>query len=95
VATKKRRRSQLARATAQRQQSRRAQRLARRRRRRLAATALAVLVLVAALVTWILVHGSGAGSARAAGVDYAAPIETPTAAIAPSQHEATTTEGVR
>jgi hypothetical protein len=88
VVSKKRRRSQLARATAERQRSRRAQRLARRRRLRVVATAVAVLVALAALATWIVLHARGAESVRATGVDYAAVIEPP-------QRVATTTEGAR
>lgn len=88
VATKKRRRSQLARATAQRQRSRRSQRLAQRRRRRLIASALGIVVVLVALVAWIVTHQQDSASARGAGVDYAF-------VIVQSQHQAMNTGVVR
>jgi hypothetical protein len=88
VATKKRRRSQLARATTQRQQLRRAQRQARRRRQRLVATVIGVLVALVALVAWIVTHSQGSASALRAAVDYSFVIDQ-------SQHQATSTGGVR
>jgi hypothetical protein len=90
VVTKKRRRRQLARASAQRQQLRRAQRDARRRRVQIAIAAVLVALAIAALVAWIMAHPSDAGSAHAAGVehgDYAGTAGAPT--------HATTSEGVR
>jgi hypothetical protein len=88
VATKKRRRSQLARASAQRQLSRRAQRLARRRRWRLVATAVGILVVLVALAIWILTHREDSASAHARVVDYAFVITQP-------QDQATSTGGFR
>ena len=88
VASKKRRRSQLARATTQRQHSRREQRLARRRRQRLFLLALGVLAALVALVAWIVTHQRDTASAQVAPGDYALVIE-------PLLHQATTTGGFR
>jgi hypothetical protein len=71
VVTKQRRRSQLAKAGAQRQQLRRAERDRRRRRRRALLTGVAVVVVAAALVTWIVLHARDSGSASAGRGDYA------------------------
>ncbi len=87
VVTKKRRRSQLARAGAQRQAARRAQRVARRRRRQIIASLVLVALAIAALVLWVVLHPDSATS-RASGVDYPG-----VAHLAAGQ--ATTTEGAR
>jgi hypothetical protein len=88
VVTKSRRRSQLARASAQRQQVRRAQRAVRRRRRRVAITAVVVVLAVAALVTWIVLHSGDAAADRAGSVDYIG-------GAGPAAGQATTAEGAR
>jgi hypothetical protein len=88
VATKKRRRSQLARATTQRQQSRRALLRVRRRRQRIAATIVGVVAVLVALVAWVLTHGEDSASALHTGVDYSFVIDQ-------SQHQATSTGGIR
>ncbi|QWZ09381.1 hypothetical protein KRR39_06300 [Nocardioides panacis] len=92
MVTKKRRRTQLARAGAQRQQLRRAQRARRRRRTRLVLTAVAVVVVLAGLVTWIVLHAKDSGSAASARGDYASLVDL-------AQHQptgqATTAEGAR
>jgi uncharacterized membrane protein len=73
VATKKRRRKQLARSSLQRHEVRRQQREARRRRFRLVATAVLVGLLLGALVIWILVRsmaGSDTGAVAVASSHY-------------------------
>jgi heme/copper-type cytochrome/quinol oxidase subunit 2 len=80
VVTKKRRRSQLARAGAQRQQIRRAERQRRRRVRQRVLTAVVVVLLVAGLVTWIALHARDSASASAAPTDYASVVDQPTTA---------------
>jgi ferric-dicitrate binding protein FerR (iron transport regulator) len=88
VVTKKRRRSQLARATEQRRAVRRAQRMARRRRVRLVASILGILVVLLVLLAWIVTHRQDSASARGTAVDYSVDIY-------PSDQQATTTGGVR
>src|SRR4051812_17722572 len=61
VVTKKRRRTQLARAGMARQQLRRAERDRRRRRRRTILTIAAVVIAVAALVTFIVLQSHDSG----------------------------------
>ena len=80
VVTKKRRRSQLARAGAQRQQVRRAERARRRKVHQRVLTAIVAVLLVAALVTWITLHARGSGSDSAARGDYASVVDQPTTA---------------
>jgi hypothetical protein len=75
VATKKRRRTQLAKASAQRQQLRRVQRDRRRRHVRLALIAVAALLLAAGLTAWIVMHDEANGPAASASGDYAAAID--------------------
>jgi heme/copper-type cytochrome/quinol oxidase subunit 2 len=77
VVTKKRRRSQLARASAQRQELRRAERERRRKRVRALLTVLVVVLLVAGLVTWIVWHARDSASAANSGGGYAAYIDLP------------------
>jgi hypothetical protein len=88
VVTKKRRRSQLTRATGQRRALRRAQRMARRRRIRLVATVLAIVIVLLALVAWIATHRQESTSAGGTAVDYSVVIDQ-------SHQQATTTGGVR
>ena len=80
MVTKKRRRSQLAKAGAQRQELRRAERARRRKRRQMIVTAVVVGVLVAGLLTWIVLHARDVGSAAALGPaagDYASLVQEP------------------
>ncbi len=70
MVTKKQRRTQLARARAQRRSERLALREARRHRLRVIAAVLAVVVAVGVLVLWIVTHDSGAPAASGAAVDY-------------------------
>ena len=70
MVTKKQRRSQLARARAQRRSESLARREARRRRIRTLAALLAVVVAVAGLALWIATHGDDASAATSAIVDY-------------------------
>ena len=81
MVTKKRRRSQLAKAGAQRQELRRAERARRRKRRQMIVTAVVLGVLVVGLVTWIVLHARDAGSASAAARpgagDYASLVQEP------------------
>jgi ferric-dicitrate binding protein FerR (iron transport regulator) len=70
VVTKKQRRTQLARARAQRRSESIARREARRRRNRTIAALVAALVAVGALVLWIVTHDGGSAAASAATVDY-------------------------
>jgi peptidyl-prolyl cis-trans isomerase B (cyclophilin B) len=70
VVTKKQRRTQLARARAQRRSERLARREARRHRLRTIAAVAAVLVAVGALVLWIVTHDDGTAAASSTGVDY-------------------------
>jgi hypothetical protein len=69
VVTKKKRRSQLARAAAVRRQEHRAQREARRRRVRMLVTGLLVLAVVVGLAAWIATHRDTGNTAGAHG-DY-------------------------
>ena len=69
MVTKKQRRRQLARASAQRKQVRRTAREARRRRVRVVATAVVAVAALVALVVWIATH-DGASNAAGAVVDY-------------------------
>jgi hypothetical protein len=69
VVTKKQRRRQLARASAQRKQLRRTARAARRRRIRTVTTAVVLVAALVALVAWIATHGD-AGNTAGAVVDY-------------------------
>jgi peptidyl-prolyl cis-trans isomerase B (cyclophilin B) len=71
VVTKKRRRTQLARASAQRRELRRAERERRRRRVRLLVTLLVALAVVVGLAAWIALHDGDSGSAAAQPGDYA------------------------
>lgn len=67
MATKKRRRKQLARAGAERRTVRRQQRAVRRRRLQLLAIGVVVMLAMTALVAWIVTHDKGnAGTAGAA-----------------------------
>jgi hypothetical protein len=84
VVTKKQRRSQLARARAQRRSERLSAREARQRRRRLVAVVVVAVLAVGALGWWIATHDGevSASAASSAGhVDYdalsAAPSTTP------------------
>jgi peptidyl-prolyl cis-trans isomerase B (cyclophilin B) len=70
VVTKKQRRTQLARARAQRRSERLAVREARRHRLRTIAAVVAVLVAVGGLVLWIVIHDDGSAAASSAAVDY-------------------------
>jgi hypothetical protein len=70
VVTKKQRRSQLARARAQRRSESIARREARRRRNRTVAAVVAVAVAVGALVLWIVMHDDGSEAAKAQVRDY-------------------------
>lgn len=88
VVTKKRRRSQLARASAQRQQLRRAQRARRRKRVRTVVALVAAVTVAAVLVLWILLHARDSGSTPSAWGDYASVVDL-------SQHHAPTAEGAR
>lgn len=71
MVTKKRRRTQLARAGMARQQQRRAERDRRRRLRRTILTVAVVVLAVAALVTFIVLRSHDSGTASAARGDYA------------------------
>ena len=75
MVTKKRRRTQLARAGMARQQLRRAERDRRRRRRRTILTIAAVVVAIAALVTFIVVQSHDSGSTSAGRGDYASVVD--------------------
>ena len=92
VVTKKRRRTQLARAGAQRQQLRRAERDRRRRRTRLVLTTAVVLLALAGLVTWIVLHAKHSESAASARGDYASLVDL---AHKQPTGQATTAEGAR
>jgi ferric-dicitrate binding protein FerR (iron transport regulator) len=91
VVTKKRRRSQLAQAQAQRQQARRAERARRRRRRRTLLAVVAAVLAIAALVTFIVLHDRDSGSAAAGRGDYAALVDR----SQQTTDQATTTGGTR
>ena len=69
MVTKKKRRSQLARAGAVRRAERRAQRVARRRRVRRLVTGLLLLAVLVGLVIWIATH-RGTGNTAGAVDDY-------------------------
>jgi hypothetical protein len=88
VVSKKRRRTQLARATARRRQVRRVQRQVRRRRRRRLLIAVSLGVVVIAVAAWIALHGRDNRTALGSVVDYSSAIDT-------SQQQARTTEGAR
>lgn len=81
MVTKKQRRTQLARARAQRRSESLARRETRRRRTRTIATVVAVLVAIAGLVFWIVTHDDRSAAAATAFVDYdalpAVPSTTP------------------
>ncbi|MGZ5416997.1 MAG: hypothetical protein ACXWDI_07440 [Nocardioides sp.] len=71
MVTKKQRRSQLARARAQRRSESIARREARRRRNHTVAAVAAVVIAVAGLVLWIATHdGEGSAAAPVVFVDY-------------------------
>jgi hypothetical protein len=91
VVTKKRRRSQLAHAQAQRQQLRRAERDRRRRQRRTLLTVVVAVLAVAALVTFIVLHSRDSGSASAGRGDYASQVDR----SHQTTGQATTTGGTR
>lgn len=70
MVTKKQRRTQLARARAQRRNDRLALRETRRHRLRALTAVLAVVVAVGVLVLWIVTHDDGSAAASGAAVDY-------------------------
>ena len=70
VVTKKSRRKQIARASAKRRNERLQQHDSRSRLLRVTGAALIVVLAVAALVGWILLHGSESGATSTARVDY-------------------------
>lgn len=88
VVTKKRRRSQLARAGARRQQLRRQQRERRRKRVRTVVALVVAVTVAAVLVLWIVLHARDSGSAPSARGDYASVVYL-------SQHHAPIAEGAR
>ncbi|QNN52519.1 hypothetical protein [Nocardioides mesophilus] len=70
MATKRKRRSQLARESARRRSERLAAREARRRRTRTLLAAVAVVAALTALVLWIALHDGNGTGAAAASPDY-------------------------
>lgn len=70
MVTKKSRRKQIARSSAQRRAERHERQESRSRLLRVLGAALIVAIAVVALVSWIVMHDSGSGATSTARVDY-------------------------